>query len=417
MAKEDKKSWIDRAWGWRDNLRKKAKPVFDRMERKDREWAEKIQDQIPVASDSVKDFWKHRDERKNWKDTARIFGNYLDWEKDLIGASARTIPRGAGFDIEFYNPFDIKEGARRHGKSWNFIPGMDFQWDRDLSRSGVGATQYLDTTLGNIMGGQYDETLSLANPKSVASKFLNQYDSQEAYRAWINDNITDKDRENIKGAVDKELNWFDWANEHPYNPREDFYDAKNNLAFAKEWEHFLDPYMKDVGEKYQKRMLDEFGAYDTQNPAYMSNLGSEKPMIMQSMSGDEQFAMDTDWFNAMMDDDPDNDRSYPEEFNFGAFDPLYDAWTQDFKYEYDEPEHYEHILPNLAAGILTAGGAVKTMNTLARRAPNWMQAGLKVAHPGTTQLGPWPTTRGLAQTGIIPVLSETWKQDYYYPSE
>ena len=403
MAKEDKKSWIDRAWSWRDKLRKKAEPVRSWMDKKDREVGEKI-----VSSFS--DFGQNVD-KASITDTGRIFGNYLDWEKDLIGSSARTIPRALGFDMEYYDP--MKWGSE--GRN-TLLPGIDFQgWD--AGHMGTGAASYLDNPVGNFLGGQYDETLSLANPESVASKFLKQYDSEAAYNAWKVDNVTDKDKEKIKKEVESELNWFDWANKYPYNPKQDFYNARNDLYANKEWEHFLDPYMKDVGEKYKKRMLDEFGAYDTLNPAYMSNLGSEKPLVMQSMSGDEQFAMDTDWFNAMMDDDPDNDRSYPEEFNFGAFDPLYDAWTQDFRYEYDEPEHYDHILPNLAAGILTAGGAVKTMNTLAKRAPNWMQTGLKVAHPGTTQLGPWPTARGLAQTGIIPVLSEKWKQGYYYPSE
>ena len=413
MAKEDKKSWIDRAWSWRDNLREKAKPVFDRMEQADRSWGEKINKQIPVVSKNVKDYWSHRDERKNWKDAGRIFGNYLDWDRRMIGAATRTIPRSLGFDMEFYNPFNLKESAERD----TFIPGLDFKkWDP--SHMGVGASQYLDTPLGNFMGGQYDETLSLANPESVASKFLKQYDSEAAYNAWIADNVTDKDKEKIKKEVESELNWFDWANKYPYNPKQDFYDARNDLYANKTWENFLDPYMKDVGEKYQERMLSEFGAYDTQNPAYMSNLGSAKPLVMQSMSGDEQFAVDTDWFDALYkDDDPKNDRSYPDEFNFGAWDPLYEEWNKEFPFEYDQPEHYDHWMTNVPAAIISGGGVIKTIGNLASRGPKWMQKGLKVAHPATTQLGKWPTSRGLAQTGIIPVLSERWKQDHYYPSE
>ena len=50
MAKEDKKSWIDRAWGWRDNLRKKAEPYVKKIEQKDREWGEKIKKQIQTLS-------------------------------------------------------------------------------------------------------------------------------------------------------------------------------------------------------------------------------------------------------------------------------------------------------------------------------------------------------------------------------
>ena len=410
MAKEDKKSWIDRAWSWRDNLREKAKPVFDRMERADRSWGEKINKQIPVVSEDIKDYWSHRDERKNWKDAGRIFGNYLDWDRRMIGAATRTIPRSLGFDMEFYNPFNLKESAKRN----TFIPGLDFKgWD--AKNMGVGAAQYLDTPLGNFMGGAYGDTLSLANPESVASKFLKQYDSEASYNAFIKDNITDKDRDKIQKAVDKELNWYDWRNKYPYNPKEDFHKTRSELYANKLWDNFLDPYMKDVGDKYKKRMLSEFGAYDTQGVGYMNNLGYGQ-LPMANLKGDP-YTMDSNWFSQQVDDDPKNDSSYPDEFNFGAWDPLYDEFTKKFRYEYDEPEHYDHWMTNVPAALITGGGVVKGIQSLASRLPKWMQTGLKVAHPGTTQLGKWPTTRGIGQTATIPVLSEKFKQDYYYPSE
>tara|TARA_R110000765_G_scaffold115969_3_gene209077 strand:- start:133 stop:1368 length:1236 start_codon:yes stop_codon:yes gene_type:complete len=411
MAKEDKKSWLDRAWGWRDNLREKAKPVFDRMEQADRSWGEKIKKQVPVFSDDVKDYWKNRDERKNWKDAGRIFGNYLDWDRRMIGAATRTIPRAAGFDWEFYNPLDLKESAKRN----TFIPGLDFKkWDP--SNMGVGAAQYLDSPLGNFLGGQYENTLSLENPKSVASKFLNQYDSEDAYSSWINDNITDKDRENIRKNVDDELNWFDWANEYPHNPVQDFEDQRNELFANKTWGNFLDPYMKEVGDKYKERMLNEFGAYDTNQLGFMNNLGYEQPIPMSTPEGDP-YTMDSEWFDKQVDDNPDNDSSYPEEFNFGAVDPLYEEWNKEFPFKYDEPEHYDHWMTNVPAAVTSGGGVLRGIQSLAKKLPKWMQTGLKVAHPASTQLGKWPTTRGIAQTAAIPALSEKFKQDYYYPSE
>ena len=410
MAKEDKKSWIDRAWSWRDNLRKKTEPYVKKMEQADRSWGEKINKQIPVVSKDVKDYWSHRDERKNWKDAGRIFGNYLDWDRRMIGAATRTIPRAAGFDFEFYNPFNLKESAQRN----TFIPGLDFKgWDS--KNMGVGAAQYLDTPLGNFMGGAYGDTLSLANPESVASKFINQYDSEEAYGAFINDNITDKDRDKIQKEVDKELNWYDFANENPYNSVEDFNQRRSELYANKTWDNFLDPYMKDVGDKYKERMLNEFGAYDTQGVGFMNNLGYGK-LPMANLEGDP-YTMDSNWFSQQVDDDPKNDSSYPDEFNFGALDPLYDEFTKEFPFEYDQPEHYEHWMTNVPAAIISGGGVLKGIQNLASRLPKWAQTGLKVAHPGTTGLGPWPTTRGIAQTATIPVLSEKFKQDYYYPSE
>jgi len=267
------------------------------------------------------------------------------------------------------------------------------------------------------MGGQYDETLSLANPESVASKFLNQYDSEEAYHAFINDNITDKDRDKIQKAVDKELNWYDFANENPYNSVEDFNHRRNEMYANKTWENFLDPYMKDVGNKYKERMLSEFGAYDTSTIPLMENIGWEQGIPMSSEKGNEPFTIDSDWFSQQVDDDPKNDSSYPDEFNFGALDPLYDEFTKEFPFEYDQPEHYEHWMTNVPAAIITGGGVLKGIQSLSTKLPKWMQTGLKVAHPGTTGLGPWPTTRGLGQTAMIPALSEKFKQDYYYPSE
>jgi hypothetical protein len=411
MAEEDKKSWLDRAWGWRDKIRDKTESWQKKMDQGDKYWSEKIKKQIPVVSEDIKDYTSNFWNRRNLKDDTKIIGNYLDWDRRMIGAATRTIPRAAGFDIDYYNPVEwFTKPMERN----TMFPGIDFKkWDP--SHMGVGVAQYLDTPVGNIMGGQYKDTLSLDNPESVASKFLKQYDSEDAYQAFINDNITDKDREKIKKEVESELNWSDWATKYPYNPKEDFYNLRNNLYANKTWDNFLDPYMKDVGDKYKERMLSEFGGYDTQGVGFMNNLGYGK-LPMATLDG-APYTMDSDWFSQQVDDNPDNDSSYPEEFNFGAFDPLYEEWNKEFPFKYDEPEHYEHWMSDVPAAIISGGGVLKTLGNLSKRLPKWAQTGLKVAHPATSQLGKWPTTRGLAQTGIIPVLSEKFKQDYYYPSD
>ena len=123
------------------------------------------------------------------------------------------------------------------------------------------------------------------------------------------------------------------------------------------------------------------------------------------------------------------DRPYfPEEFNFGALDPIANELFADFPFEYDEKEHYDHLAPNIGVGILTGGGILAALRNMAMRLPKHMQTALKVAHPSTSQLGfgsknarwfarDYPTIRGIGQTILAPVVSEKFKQRDWYPDE
>ena len=431
MAEEEKKKWYERAWDWRTkNIRDPIREtkigggigeVYDKT----------LGQYMPGREglESFQDMWKHRDERKNWKDAGRILGNYLDWEKDILGGTLRSIPRYFGYDMEFYNP--MKHSAVKGGDRKTIIPGIDFK-GKDESRAGVGALGYTGSALSEFINpGGYENTLSLANPKSVASKFLNQYDSIEAFQGYINDNMTEKDNKKIIGEIGKKLDWNTWRQKYKYNDPQDFVNLQTKMYEQKIIDNYLDPYMKGVGEKYKERMLSEFGAYDIQNKGYFKNLGFTEPLEISSRTG-EPFLVDKDWVDDLYDDDPKNDQNYPDEFNFGMMDPLYEALFQrEDPFKYDQPEHYEHIAPNIVAGLTTGFGTARTAQNLVSRAPAPVRLGLGTLFPFWSQQGMrfpknWkmvggkelgPTTRSLAQVGLLPLISEKHKQKRLYPEE
>ena len=416
MAEEDKKKWYERAWDWR--TKNIAEPI--RSTRVGGALGEFGDRYIRPAPESLWEWGKNIPQKSNIKDSAKIFGNYLDWERRMLGAIPRTLPRSLGFDLEFYNPFSAKEEIERKKDGlWDFstiIPGIDFKgYDQNVMGVG-GIDDLMSTTI-------FNENLNLTNEDSAASKFLQQYDNVDAFHSYINDNITEDRKKEIGRKVDREFSWNNWAAEFPYNdPKE--YDALWDHKYDHELRlSFLDSYMKEVGGKYKDRMIDEFGAYDIYNTAVMKNLGFSGDVPMTNEAGDEFYAVDNKWLNAG------EDRPYfPEEFNFGALDPIANELFADFPFEYDEKEHYEHPAPNIGVGLLTGGGILAALRNMAMRLPKHMQTALKVAHPSTSQLGfgsknarwfarDYPTIRGIGQTILAPVVSENFKQRDWYPDE
>jgi len=424
MADKEKKPWYERAWDWRTkNIRdpiRETKIGGDIGEIYDRTLGKYMPG--PEGRASTRDWVKNIPQKSNIKDSLKIFGNYIDWERRMLGAVPHTLPRSFGFDYEFYNPFSPKEQLERKKEGlWDFstiIPGIDFK-GYDQSVMGVGGIDDLwSTTL-------FNQNLNLSKEDSAARKFLKQYDSPEAFQAYINDHMTDENRANIKKRTDEVYDYGRWAIDHKYNPKSDFDKLYNRRKEYETQMEFLDPYMKSVGAKYKDRMISEFGAYDTGNMAYLYNLGlpSGKPVEMTNEDKSEYYFVDNEWLNAG-EDGP----YFPEEFNFGALDPIADELFADFPFEYDEKEHYEHLVPNIGVGILTGGGVLSALRNTAMRLPKHMQTALKVAHPSTSQLGfgsknarwfarDYPTIRGGIQTVLAPVVSEKFKQRDWYPDE
>ena len=400
MAEEDKKKWYERAWDWR--TKNIAEPIRStRVGGALGEFGDKYigswanMDTARSAGEWIAD----PEERANWKDFGRLGLNYLDWDRRMLGAIPRTLPRSLGFDVEYYNPFDPKESMERN----TLIPGLDFQ-GFDWGHMGVGGADDL------FSGKLFNQNLSLTNEESAASKFLQQYDNVDAFHSYINDNITEDRKKEIGRKVDREFSWDNWAAEFPYNDPKEYDDLWDHRYDHELRLSFLDPYMKEVGGKYKDRMIDEFGAYDTNNMAYMKNLGFSGDVPMTNEAGDEFYYVDNKWLN-------EGESFFPDEFNFGAFDPIWNEIERPFPFEYDEDEYYSHPMINIPAGLVTGLGTTQGIQNLASRLPKHLQTPLKLLHPSTTQLGSWPTTRGSLQTILAPVLSEKAKQRAWYPDE
>jgi hypothetical protein len=432
MAEEEKKNWLQRAWDWRN--KKIIEPQYKYLP----EWAPTPSETGRAIADWSEIGVPKEEKKGNWKDFAKIWGNYIDWDRRMIGAAPHTLPRSFGFDYEFYNPFkglgsENYEGWGSEGRN-TLLPGLDVKADFELYnplkwRTDDAPDTYLpgidfipDESMMGVGGADellskelFNKNLSLTNKDSAASKFLQQYDSKEAFQSYINDSMNDDMTSKIKKEMDKELNWDEWRQKFKYNDPQDFGDLQDRLYQQKLIDHFLDPYMKDVGEKYRKRMIDEFGAYDIKNKGYFSNLGLAQTIEIASREGDP-FLVEPEWVDTLYDKDPENDQLYPEEFNFGAFDPLWNEIIRDFPLKYDEPEHYQSVAINLPVGAVTGGGIANLTRGLATRLPRHLQTPLKVLHPATSQLGKWATTRGAAQTLLAPIVSEKSKQSSWYPN-
>ena len=444
MADEEKKNWLERAWDWR------KKNIIEPQYKYLPEWVPKPDE----AGREIVDWAKDEDKKGNWKDFGRIFGNYLDWDRRMIGAAPHTLPRAFGFDYEFYNPFkglgsENYEGWGSEGRD-TLLPGLDVKADFEFYNPLKWRTDDApDTLLPGIdfipnksmmgvggaddlwMGDLYNKNLSLANKDSAASKFLQQYDSEKAFQGYINDSMTEKDNKRIIDEIGKKLDWNTWRQKYKYNDPQDFVNLQTKMYEQKIIDNYLDPYMKGVGEKYKERMLSEFGAYDIQNKGYFKNLGFTEPLEISSRTG-EPYLVDKDWVDDLYDDDPKNDQNYPDEFNFGMMDPLYKAiFQREDPFKYDQPEHYEHIAPNIVAGLMTGLGTARTAQNLVSRAPDPVRLGLGTLFPFWSQQGMrfpknWkmvggkelgPTTRSLAQVGLLPLISEKHKQKRLYPEE
>ena len=183
-------------------------------------------------------------------------------------------------------------------------------------------------------------------------------------------------------------------------------------------------------------MLSEFGQYDTQNYAYFDNLGyvdeNNEPISMPLARYEKDgsvvpYTVDEEWHKEMWDGDK-KFQMWPDEFNFGAFDPLMksigDRGEHPFKYSEEGEPFYGSASAEIAAGLPLIFGGSGITSAITRQLPKGIQTALQAAYPISSQLrpknSPWwwmkyPMARGVAQTLAFPTASELYLQRSMYP--
>ena len=391
------RNWLERV---RDHFAAQDEYVGREVERISQ--TEGYKSAVDKTKETFKSFGEERGNR-NWRDRLKFMGNVANWEKEFVGGLGRAVPRMFGYDFDF-GPMDDPGEIRDR---------LSLITDRkdlyDPEKQGIGALRTMisgEGWMGKLLGGKKEE-ISLANKDSAANEFLKRYETPEAFGAYINDNFNEDIANRAKILTDRDVNWDDWVADNKYADPSKF-DEDRNSTYAWNIEKLLlDPYLSHVGEQYRESMMDQFGGYDLGNAGYLNmGTGNEKMKFQVP-------TVNPEWAETFQDDDPENDMMFPEEFNFGVWDPLVKSdMGYAFEYSPEGKKFYTNPLMEIPAMAVTGIGGWNILNKASRKLPYGKVA--RTVYPGT--VGKRPVI-GALQAGIGTLASDLAREKYYYPGE